>query len=295
MDRALTRVPQLLALLLALVLLCSFGRQYVFSVIEREAFVTRPAGTLTPDLLGAPSQQITFRSGKRTLHASYVPAADDTAPAVLIFHGDEESIAQWAAVQKHLHDEGIASLVFDYSGYGASSGSPSIRNLREDGLAAYRRFVLLTPKSARRYVLGFSLGTAALLDVVDRLKPPPTGIVLASGFASAREAAIATGRVSEWIAWLLPDIWNNEERVRLLDMPVLIVHSRADEVVPFQHAERLCRAASGARSLILLDDLAHDAAITPEEAERFWPPIVRYLQSGRIESDVREATSEHCP
>lgn len=122
------------------------------------------------------------------------------------------------------------------SGYGASTGRPTLKNLREDGLAAFERFVALTLDAARRYVMGFSLGSAALLDVADRLQPRPSGAIIASGFASAREIAVSEGRVPGWLAWLLPDVWNNEERVSFVEVPLLIVHSRADEVIPFQQA-----------------------------------------------------------
>ncbi|MGA8053603.1 MAG: alpha/beta fold hydrolase [Burkholderiales bacterium] len=278
------RLPRLLATLLALVLLGGFARQYLLSAVESEAFNTRPAGVVTPDLLGVRSQQFSFASGDRALRGSYVPAREESAPAVLIFHGDEESISDWAAVQRSLYMEGISSCVFDYSGYGASTGTPSVQNLHQDGLAAYERFLRLTPRSGRRYVFGFSLGTAALLDVVNDLQPPPDGVVLAGVFASAREMAVSTGLASRWLAWLLPDVWNSEDRVGLLKTPLLIIHSRADEVIPYQHAERLDRAATGPHRLILFDGLTHDAPITPGEAEFFWAPIVRYMRSGRMES-----------
>lgn len=188
------RIPRWPAILLVLLLLAGFGRQGIFWVVEHDAFITPRAGTLTPDAFGAPSQQLSFPSGERTLRASYVRAPDDNGPAVLIFHGDEEGISNCAEVQKRLHDDGISSLVFDYSGFGASTGRPTVENLHQDGLAAWQRFVAFAPSGTRRYVLGFSLRSAVLLDVVNRLQPPPDGIVIASGFASTREVAVATSR-----------------------------------------------------------------------------------------------------
>lgn len=293
--KRLLRWPVILVIIFGLTVLAGLGREVVFSVIERDAFITKGAGTATPDALGAPSQQISFPSGDRILRGSFVRAPGGRASAVLIFHGDEESISDWAAAQKRLYDSGISSLVFDYSGYGASTGRPTLKNLREDGRAAFERFVALTPDADRRYVMGFSLGSAALLDVADRLEPRPNGIIIASGFASARELAVSEGRVPGWLAWLLPDVWNNEERVGSVGTSLLVVHSRADEVIPFQHAERLCRAAESPRRLILFDDLVHDAALLAHQADRYWPPIVEYLQSGNLSGPVADPPNPCTP
>jgi fermentation-respiration switch protein FrsA (DUF1100 family) len=136
-------------------------------------------------------------------------------------------------------------------------------------------------------VLGFSLGSAVLLDVAGGLRPAPDGIVVGAGFASAREMAVATGVVPGWLAWALPDVWNNEARVSglaALPLPpaLLIVHSRSDEVVPVGQAHRLCEAARGARRLVLLDGMSHDGPLMPGKAEAFWRPVVDFVRSGRL-------------
>jgi len=275
-------VAAAVAAALLVVLLAAAGPSLLLAWIERDAFVTPPPGTLTPDALGAPSRQLSFASGDRTLRASFVPVADPRAPALLVFHGNDEELSRWAAVQQRLHTAGIASFVFDYSGYGASSGRPGVARLRQDGLAAYQRFVALTPQAARRVALGFSLGSAVLLDVAGALRPAPDGIVVGAGFASAREMAVATGVVPGWAAWALPDVWNGEARLREPGkaLPLLIVHGTRDEVVPVEHAFRLCEAARGPRRLVLLDGLSHDAPLLLREAEAFWQPVIGFVRSG---------------
>lgn len=102
------RLPRLLATLLAPVLLGWFGRQYLLSAVESEAFNTRPAGVVTPDLLGVRSQQFSFASGDRALRGSYVPAREESAPAVLIFsRGRREHFGLGRCAEKPLHGEHI--------------------------------------------------------------------------------------------------------------------------------------------------------------------------------------------
>lgn len=267
----------LLPILLLLATQAGCVRQAIVSRIERTAFVTPRAGTLTPDSLGVPARRIAIASGDRTLHGSWVQAPDSTAPGVLIFHGDDETVSDWARAQARLYRGGISTLVFDYSGYGASTGRPTVRRLREDALAAYREFVRVARPGAPRYLLGFSLGSAIVLEVAGELRPAPDGVVVAAGFASTREVAVSQGLVPGWIAWALPNLWNNEARVAKLELPLLIVHSRADRVVPFRHAERLARAAGGPHRLIALEGLGHGAPLEAREAERFWAPLIEQL------------------
>jgi fermentation-respiration switch protein FrsA (DUF1100 family) len=137
--------------------------------------------------------------------------------------------------------------------------------------------VALTPQARGRYALGFSLGSAVLLDVAPQLQPAPRGLVLGAGFASAREMAVLTGVAPRWAAWLLPDLWNNERQIAAVHQPLLILHSRADEVVPPRDALRLCRAAHAPRRLVMLDDLTHDAPLEPALSAPFWSAVLGWV------------------
>ncbi|MCW3478594.1 alpha/beta hydrolase [Neisseriaceae bacterium JH1-16] len=270
------------AIFLSLLLLMLVARHGIFLLVEHHAFTTMPPGKLVPEAFGVPSRQIILNSDGRLLRGSFVQAPDRRAAAVLIFHGDAESISDWAGIQASLYERGVASLVFDYSGYGASTGRPTVRHLHQDGLIAHQQFMALTRQANHHYLLGFSLGCAVLLDVLPDLHPAPDGIVIASGFASAREAVVAVGVVPNWLARLLPDVWDNEARMGLVRVPALIVHSRADEELDWRQAVRLSEATTSPHRLVMLDGLAHDAAITPKEQDRFWAPIFAFLRSGDL-------------
>ena len=86
------RLALAVATLIVIALLCLVARHGYFLLVESGAFITPPAGTTRPDALGVPSQQMSFASGDRMLRASYAPAGEPDAPAIAIFHGDEEEI-----------------------------------------------------------------------------------------------------------------------------------------------------------------------------------------------------------
>lgn len=268
--------------LASLAVMAGVGRLLLYRAIEREAFVPGQGGTLRPDDLGVTSRQFMFESGNRTLHASWVAAANPAGPALAVFHGDEECLADWAPVQVLLHAAGISSFVFDYSGYGTSSGTPTVSHLREDALAAFAQFRAAAPQAARHFVMGYSLGSGVLLDVLADLRPLPDGLVIGAGFCSARSAAVATGLVPGWLAWALPNPWDNIARLRALKMPVMLVHSRRDETIPFRHAEHLARATQGPSRLVVFENLPHNAAIETPFMKTFWAPVIGWLQGGRL-------------
>src|ERR1700743_2191770 len=100
-------------------------------------------------------ERIVIPSGDRKLSAVYVSAGDDT-PAILICHGIGELVEYWGQVQRVLREMGLSSLVFNYSGYGGSTGRVSARNCEEDAIAAYD--VLVERGHPSIVLLGFSLG-----------------------------------------------------------------------------------------------------------------------------------------
>ncbi|WP_423198817.1 MULTISPECIES: alpha/beta hydrolase [unclassified Cupriavidus] len=277
------RVPKTwLAGAFAVAAAAAIGRHLLYKAAEQGAFVTNRDGASAPLDLGVKSRAIKIPSGDRLLQASLVQAEAPEAPAVCVFHGNAETLTDWAPVQALLRTAGITSLVFDYSGYGASTGRPTVRNVRQDALAAYAHFRAATPAAARHYVLGYSLGSGVLLDVLRRLRPAPDGVIIGAGFRSARAAAVVTGRVPPWVAWMLPDPWNNAARVCRLKLPLLLVHSRQDMTIPFSHAEHMARVARCPTRFITFDDLPHNAAINPDHMIAFWAPVIECLRTGEL-------------
>src|SRR5258708_33127626 len=76
-------------------------------------------------------------SGDRKLSGIYL-SAGESAPALLICHGIGERVEYWGGVQTLLCNMGVSSLVFNYSGYGESSGTISCTHCEQDAIAACR-------------------------------------------------------------------------------------------------------------------------------------------------------------
>ncbi len=231
----------------------------------------------TPGDLGLPYRQITIVSGGRKLDGFFVPAGPDcgTRTAVLIFHGRNETIADWVGAQQHLHAACIASLAFDYSGHGHSDGPGTIANLDADGVAAYQTFVALTPNS-RRCILSHSMGGGPMLQAAMASGVSPNCIVLASPFSSLRSMAMRDG-LPAVLAGLMPDVWDNVAAVRGIHAPLLWIHSKADRTIPIAEGQAVFDAAPAPKTAQVIDAFDHNAIHEQFPAE-IWGPMTTFLR-----------------
>src|SRR5437868_7894552 len=197
-------------------------------------------------------ERLVIPSGRRRLSAVYVSAGDDT-PAVLICHGIGELVEYWGKVQGLLQGMGVSSLVFNYSGYGTSTGHLCTTHCEEDAIATYKE---LAGRGHRPIVLlGFSLGTGVSAAVASRVDVD--GLVLCEGFSTLRDGAMAIG-FPPWVTRMVPDAWDTVRRVCALEIPVLVVHSDVDGLFPLSMATRVAEACGKRGELIVINGVSHN-------------------------------------
>jgi abhydrolase domain-containing protein 12 len=127
-----------------------------------------------------------------TQRDSHIPAALQTRPTILYFHGNAASRAAPYRVRKYSDFSsrlGANILVIDYRGFGDSAGKPSQDGLACDARAAWDWLIEMGAKSEDVLVVGHSLGTAVaarLAAELGREGVPIKGLVLLSPFSSMR-------------------------------------------------------------------------------------------------------------
>jgi len=167
-------------------------------------------------------------------------------------------------------------MVFDYSGFGRSTGRPTAAHLEEDADSAYAQFVRRVGGRARHYVLGYSLGTGVVFDAVRRFTPAPAGVIFVASYSSAREGAVAFGLIPQWATFLLPDLWNNVRDTRNLRQPLLVVQSDSDQLFPVSMAKAVYDAATVPKQMVVLHGFRHEDGHA-HPTDEYWAPVIRFM------------------
>jgi hypothetical protein len=220
---------------------------YVFQA--RLVYFPGPAPSLTPAALGLAHRELELATadGER-LHAWFLPR-EGASGAVLVCHGNAGSIEQRLELARAFHELGWAVLLFDYRGYGGSSGRPSEEGTVRDAEAAFAHLTVVEGLAPERIVLyGESLGVGVALELA--LRRPAAALIAESGFTSLPDMA---AEVYPFLParWLARIRYDNLPKIARLARPLLIVHSPEDEIVPVAHAHRLFAAAREPKRLVL--------------------------------------------
>jgi len=213
--------------------------------------------------VGVEESRCSISSGRNTLDAYFVqPAVKPTRAVVLLCHGIGETVEHWLPVQRLFASEGVASLVFDYSGYGRSTGWIGGPQCEADAIAAFAYLQTLMPEQPVA-LLGFSMGSGVAAAVVRRVDAQQ--LILCAGFTSFRAAARSLG-FPKLLSLTVPRLWCAEENLREYRGPVLIVHGERDELFPVAMAEEL--ASYCAAELVVVPGMTHN--------EPFYAPDLAY-------------------
>lgn len=243
-------------LLLVLLLFLFQAKLIYFPEVGREAAVTPLAAGLEFEevwLDVAPDARI---------HGWYVPAPRPRGVA-LILHGNAGSIAQRIDWLRMFHRLGYASFIIDYRGYGRSSGTPSEAGTYADAAAAWGHLVQARGWKARDIVMvGESLGGAVAAHQAAR--HPPRALILQSTFTSIPDLAAELYRFVP-VRWISRFRYDTRARMAEISAPVLVAHSRGDELVPYTHGEALYTAARGVKRFVELHGGHNEAALFGRE------------------------------
>lgn len=259
------------------------GRMYATRAMYARAVTPKPLGAVTPASDSLPFSRLTIPSGGRTLVGWWVRADADSgtlAPAVLFLHGNRSAISDYVPLLRFFHRQGISAMVFDYSGFGASGGSPSLATAVEDAGNAARVFADSAGLS-RRVAFGSALGATVLLQAVDSVQPHVNGLIIEGVTASVRESAVRDGRIPKLIAPLVPDIADNVAAARRVSVPMLAVHSFADTRFPFSDAERVVEGVPAKAALVRHWRRGHSSLLTSSRPCD-WAPVIAFVREGTL-------------
>lgn len=178
-----------------------------------------------------------------TLDGWFVPPGTqrEARGLVVFFHGNAGNIAHRLDYLRMFHDLGLATLIIDYRGYGLSSGRPSEEGTYLDADAAWRHATQVLGFPASRIVIfGESLGGAVAVHLATKNRP--AALVLASTFTSVPDIGAELYPLLP-IRLLAHIRYDSLARLAQINRPLLVIHSRNDDIIPYTHGQRLFAAA----------------------------------------------------
>jgi fermentation-respiration switch protein FrsA (DUF1100 family) len=219
---------------------------------------------VTPQAAGLTFETVTLNTADgETLDAWLVPAEAPRA-TVLFCHGNAGNISHRLDSLLVFHDLDLSTLIFDYRGYGRSSGKPSEAGTYRDAEAAWRYLTEERHVPPDHIVLfGRSLGASIAAELATHHRP--AALILESAFTSVPDMAARQYPYFP-VRWLAHLHYATLDDLASVSCPVLVVHSREDEIIPFRNGERLYAAAREPKRLLELHGDHNTGFLTSRDA-----------------------------
>lgn len=276
-----TRTPRLLlktltGLFAALALLLQTGCSGLFFYPDQNTYIT-------PDRLNLEFDDVFLNTPDgEVLHGWWLPAQSEAKGTVYFLHGNAQNISSHIMNVAWLPERHYNVFLIDYRGYGRSTGAPDIEGALHDAETGLRWLgnqpdLQNTPLFLLGQSLGGALGTALAGEWVKRNEHPALdGVVLDGTFEGFR--AIAREKLgSFWLTWPLqiPLSWTITDEYEgfeyiadISPVPVMIIHSVRDSIIPFHHGERLFEAAAEPKTFLRTDTPHTSTFVIPGYREK---------------------------
>ena len=208
------------------------------------------------------------------LHGWFVPAHGARGTA-LFFHGNAGNISHRLESLQIFNRIGVNVLIVDYRGYGQSSGQPGEEGTYRDAEAAWDYLVSTRGVSPGRIVIfGRSLGGAVGAWLASRPDVRPAGVIIESCFSSGLDMGrrlypVLPVRLITRIGYPVTDY------VKTIDAPLMVVHSRDDEIIPFDMGRAIFDAAREPKTFLEIGG-DHNAGFWISR-ERYVPTMDAFL------------------
>ncbi|HZZ70830.1 MAG TPA: alpha/beta hydrolase [Pirellulales bacterium] len=205
------------------------------------------------------------------IHGWYIPCEQPRA-YLLFAHGNAGNITYRVELMRRLHQLHVATLFFDYRGYGRSDGSPNETGVLFDARAARKA---LAEKAGlpedRLIMMGESLGGGVAVNLA--AQDGARALILENTFTSAPDVA-AKHYPFLPCKLLMRNRFNSLAIIGQYHGPLLQFHGDADTIVPYALGEQLFAAANEPKTFVTIPHGDHNDDRTP----KFYEGLAEFLE-----------------
>jgi len=155
---------------------------------------------------------------------------------IIFFHGNAGNLKNRNYKLNELSKLDINFLIIAYRGFSGNQGKPSEQGLYEDARSALDWLKIKGVKEKNLILYGESLGTAVAIETAQ--SKDLAGIILESPFTSMVELAQKYYPFLP-VKFLLKDRYETIKKLPNINSPLLVLHGKLDNIVPFSMGKKL--------------------------------------------------------
>lgn len=219
-----------------------------YSALDRFSkllFHPRPELNITP-IPAAATEDVDISVDNNVVLGARFHLAKKTDANILYFHGNGEIVEDYNEAGKLYTSIGVNFLPVDYRGYGRSTGVPTITAMMRDAHIVFdyvRNWLAKNCYTGALIVMGRSLGSAPVLELMSNYKDTMDGAIIESGFAYTGSLLKNVNLKMESIGFTEEEGFRNIDKIRSFDRPTLIIHAENDQILPFTDGQALYDAS----------------------------------------------------
>ena len=160
---------------------------------------------------------------------------------ILFFHGNAGNLENRIHKINHFKDMKINFLIVSWRGFSGNKGQPTEKGLYKDGKSAVKWLKMKGVEEKDIVIYGESLGTGIAIEIAQNKNF--AGIILESPFTSMVDAG-KTQYPYLPVKFLLKDKYESDKKIKKVKSPILIMHGKIDQIVPFYMGKKMYEIAN---------------------------------------------------
>ena len=160
---------------------------------------------------------------------------------IVYFHGNAGNLENRIYKLNHFKNMDVNFLIIAWRGFSGNNGKPSEKGLYEDGKSTIEFLKNLGVNEKDIIIYGESLGTGIATEIAQNDKF--AGLILETPFTSMVAAAKNFYPYIP-VGLLLKDKYKNDKKIKNINIPLLVMHGEADQIVPFWMGKKIYEIAN---------------------------------------------------
>jgi fermentation-respiration switch protein FrsA (DUF1100 family) len=208
---------------------------------------------------------------------------------VLFCHGNGGNMMHRLDSINIFYNLGLNCFIFDYRGYGGSEGKPGEEGTYLDAMAAYKWLTeekKVSPKNI--IVFGRSLGGSIAAQLAAKVEART--LIIESAFTSYVDIGRKFYPYMP-VRWFARFSYRTIDYVKDVRCPVMIIHSRNDETVPFEFGLELYDVANGPKEFVEIFGSHNDGFLVSIEIyKKAWAKWLKFLNESEKQVERHRAS-----